>query len=165
MTKYSCSDECCTLDIEPYRPSRQHRICKKRQKAGVFIYDPRLSKTLLVQSRGHLWGPPKGTKDGDESDEDCALRELTEETGIDLDRSLLGRQIKIRNRATYFYVEMDACDVHVQQHIEGNDANAIGWIRTDCLAKLVESGTIVLNEHCRFAFQKFLNIKYPKLSP
>ena len=167
MMKYSCSQECCILNVEPYTPTRRqnYHSSKKRQKAGVFIYDPILSKALLVQSRGHLWGPPKGTKDDNETDEECAIREVSEETGINLKRTKLGRHIKIRNRATYFYTEMPACDVNVQKHIRGNDANGIAWIKTDCLLKLIQSGKITLNQHCRFAFQKFLDIKYPKSSP
>jgi ADP-ribose pyrophosphatase YjhB (NUDIX family) len=161
---YSCSDRCCTLHVEPYTPPRRqrYRSSKKRQKAGVFIYDPNLSKALLVQSRGHLWGPPKGTKDENESDEDCAIREVNEETGINLRKTRLGKHIKIRNRATYFYTEMDACNVNVQKHIHGNDANGIAWIGTECLLKLIKSGKINLNQHCIFAFQKFLGMRYPK---
>ncbi|MBP6884049.1 MAG: NUDIX domain-containing protein [Candidatus Pacebacteria bacterium] len=36
---------------------------------------------LLKQNKGH-WGFPKGHKEGNETDEECALRELKEESGI-----------------------------------------------------------------------------------
>ena len=43
----------------------------------------RESKVLLIHRPGYDdWTFPKGKADGDESDEDCAVREVLEETGL-----------------------------------------------------------------------------------
>jgi 8-oxo-dGTP pyrophosphatase MutT (NUDIX family) len=121
----------------------------------VFIYDPKVDKVLLVQSRGNFWGPPKGTLKYGESERQCAIREVKEETGLDISDDDFTKAAKIHNRAIYFYMEMDECDVKVQDHIPGNDANGIGWIKPDCLEKCITNGNISLNQHCRFVFSKF----------
>jgi len=130
---------------------------KRRYKAGVFIYDPVKKKVLLVQSRGHLWGPPKGTMNDSESVEECAIREVKEETGLDVDPRNFTNFVSIKNRATYYYMEMEQCPVEAQVHIPGNDANGIGWINIDCLDELIGSDNISINQHCRHIIQKFLH--------
>ena len=155
---YSCLDNCCTIQIEQYNPVFHHRHDNKRRyKAGVFICDPTTRKILLVQSRGRLWGPPKGTMDDDESVEDCAIREVKEETGLDVEPKNFTDFVSIKNRATYYYMEMSQCPVKVQDHIPGNDANGIGWINIDCLDKLIKNGDVNITQHCRHIIQKFLN--------
>lgn len=48
-------------------------------------------ETLLVHRPAYDdWSVPKGKADGDERDEDCALREVEEETGL---RCVLGREL------------------------------------------------------------------------
>jgi len=163
-----CDEQCCRIQREFYKHKKSFfekdnsdDFPRKRQKAGIFIYDPGKKKILLVQSRGHLWGPPKGTVlDEEESSEDCAIREVKEETGLDIIKSELSKYIKIKNNATYFYLEMPECSVEVQTQIENNDANGIGWIKTDCLDKLIKDRKIMLNQHCRVVIQRFLGISY-----
>ena len=155
---YSCLKNCCTIQIERYIPVFNYKHDNKRRyKAGVFIYDPVKKKVLLVQSRGHLWGPPKGTMNDSESVEECAIREVKEETGLDVDPINFTNFVSIKNRATYYYMEMEQCPVEAQVHIPGNDANGIGWINIDCLDELIESDNISINQHCRHIIQKFLH--------
>jgi hypothetical protein len=73
--------------------------------------------------------------------------------------------ISIRNRAVYYFIEFGECDVSVQDHIYGNDANGIGWIKVDCLNELIKSGKIALNSHCKIAFQRFLNVSFNEVRP
>ena len=60
--------------------------CIKR--AGAIIYDRSCSKILLVMNRWsrynneEKWGCPKGHRHDDETVEQCAIREVFEETGI-----------------------------------------------------------------------------------
>ena len=67
----------------------------------------------------------------------------------------------IRNNATYFYMEMEECDVNIQNHIPKNDANGIGWIKTNCIQELIEQGNIVLSKHCQLIFKIFRNRNFP----
>jgi len=158
---FKCFNKCCTLNIEPYskKPCFFDRK-NKRQKAGVFIYDPTKNKVLLIQSRGNLWGPPKGTLDRDETYNKCAIREVKEETGLDINESQFICSISIRNKAVYYFIQVDECDVSVQDHIYGNDANGIGWINIGCLFDMIRNGKISLNSHCKIAFQRFLNVSF-----
>jgi hypothetical protein len=141
------------------RPKRRNYI-----KAGVFIYDPGEDRVLLVQSRGHLWGPPKGSLEYGENEIECAVREVKEETGIDVSSSNFLKATKIKNRAIYFYMEMDKCDVTVQNNIndEINDANGITWIKRECLSECIYNGHIVLNQHCKIVFKRYMDQIFPK---
>jgi ADP-ribose pyrophosphatase YjhB (NUDIX family) len=115
---------------------------------------------LLIQSRGNLWGPPKGTLDKDETYNKCAVREVKEETGLDVNESQFMCSTSIRNKAVYFFIESEECVVSVQDHIYGNDANGIGWVKIECLNELIKDGKIVLNSHCKITFQRFLNVSF-----
>lgn len=161
---FPCKDGCCTVELEHCGP---HLIRRRRghlRKAGVFIYDPVEERVLLVQSRGQLWGAPKGTLelDRDENSCECALREVLEETGLRLRPEQFARATKIKNRATYYYVEIPYQPVHIQRDHSDNDANGITWIKVSCLEKYIQSGEIVLNEHCRTLFKRFLDKTFPK---
>ncbi len=163
METFNCPDGCCTIKVMPYEVPKDpfEKVRRSRRKSGVFIYDPKTDKVLLIQSRGHLWGPPKGTLHYGESERQCAIREVKEETGLDISDDDFTKAAKIRNRAIYFYLEMDECDVDIQDHIIDNDANGIGWIKTDCLEKCIEDGYISLSQHCRIVFAKFQERFFP----
>lgn len=50
---------------------------------GVIIFNKDLTKTVLVCSKkSKIWGFPKGKRESGEDENDCAFRELYEETGI-----------------------------------------------------------------------------------
>ena len=128
---------------------------------GVFLYDPSSKKILLVQSRGNLWGPPKGSIEDGENIKQCASRETLEETGIFIDISELNRYTKINSNSIYFYYEMNEMEVHIQQSnfVEKNDATGIGWFNIDCLEQLILNEDIKLTQYCKIVIKKFLNIR------
>ena len=78
-----CINDCCTIKVNMYRSNNPAHF-KRHNKAGMFIYDPNEDRVLFVQSRGHLWGPPKGSLDEGEKEIDSAIREVKEETGLNL---------------------------------------------------------------------------------
>jgi len=162
MDTHVCRKGCCTLKVKPYLrvndPAEKYR--RKRNKAGVFVYDPQKRKVLLVQSRGHLWGPPKGTLEFHESNVHCAIRELQEETGIDIGVDSLLRATNIKNRAMYYYAEIPERELEIQESV-GNDANGIGWVNLDCLGSFIADGNISVTQHCRFVAQRFLDHTIP----
>jgi 8-oxo-dGTP pyrophosphatase MutT (NUDIX family) len=153
MKTYYCRDKCCSVKIKKYK-SRHRYFNRNYRKAGVFIYDPKEDRVLLVQSRGHLWGPPKGTLNIGEQEIKCAVREVKEETGLDISPDNFTRSIKIKNKAIYYYLEMDTCDISVQDSIEDNDANGITWIKMNCLENAIVDGNIVLNHYAKILFNK-----------
>jgi predicted NUDIX family NTP pyrophosphohydrolase len=54
---------------------------------GIFLYSTKIGKILAchaTKAPAASWSIPKGLKDGDEEELAAALRELYEETGIDL---------------------------------------------------------------------------------
>ena len=162
MEFYKCLDGCCTLKIKSYKNQKWlHKNSNLRRKAGVFIYDPKNDKVLIVQSKGHLWGLPKGTLKYGESERMCAVREVKEETGIDISANDFTKAIKIYNTAIYFYLEMDECTVCVQDNVIDNDVNGVGWIKPSCLYKCVNNGNISLTQHCRYVFSRLKSIYFP----
>jgi len=156
METFLCQDGCCNLKIKPYvtKDLQYENFHVRRKKAGVFICDPITNKVLIVQSRGHLWGPPKGTMEENETNSECAIREVMEETGLDISKESLTTSFAVYNKATYFYLEMKECDVFVQEKDPKNDANGIGWIKIECLEKCIEAGNISISGHLRLLFKQ-----------
>jgi ADP-ribose pyrophosphatase YjhB (NUDIX family) len=160
MSSLVCPSKCCTLKIVPYANNHGEDFFKDAhfcsRKAGVVLYDPHSDKVLIVQSRGRLWGPPKGTLQYGESQRLCAVREVKEETGLDINADSFMRAVNLSNRAIYFYMETSETDVSVQTHIVDNDANGVGWIKLECLEKCVQNGNISLSKHCQIVLKKLL---------
>ena len=165
MTLFNCPNKCCSLEITPYINTDNffEKVHHGSRKAGVVLYDPISEKVLLVQSRGHLWGPPKGTIQYGESQRQCAVREVKEETGLVISPESFIRAVNLSNRAIYFYMEISECNVYVQSSIHDNDANGVGWIKIKCLEKCIENGNIVLSKHCQIVLKRLLGktFKHP----
>lgn len=161
ITTYYCRNGCCEIFIKKYISIPRY-FNRKYKKAGVFIYDPKQDRVLLVQSRGHLFGPPKGSRKLGEQEKECAVREVKEETGLTISFNDFTQTVKIRNRAMYYYLEMDTCDIEVQDSIIDNDANGITWIKMKCLENEIIEGNIVLNHYAKIVFYKLMGKKFPK---
>ena len=166
MNSYYCDDNCCIYKVIPYNTKSvncdyQKNKDMKIKKAGSLIYDPSSRKVLLVQSRGHMWGCPKGTIKEMETPLECAIREVKEETGIDIEEKSLSDHITINSKCQYYFLKMKENNVDIQNHIVDNDANGIGWFNVDCLEKLVNSGFININQNCRILIKKIFNKDIP----
>jgi len=162
FSSFNCSNHCCTYKITPYKQikwnngDRWKSTTGKIVKAGCFIVDPFTHKILLVQSRGQLWGPPKGTIQENESIEHCALREVMEETGIKLKNDqFIGQPTVVKNKAMYYTVELNEDNIEPQNHILDNDANGIGWFNINCLDLLIKEQKIAINQHTKILIKKF----------
>jgi len=154
----SCSNGCCHLEITSYQPVFIPRSPKK--KAGVFIFDPSDERVLLVLSRNRCWGLPKGSIKPGETDVQCAIREVYEETGIVVSENDFKYSVSVNSSATYFYMEMNSVNVSVRTNSQqdANDVNGIGWIKLNCLVELVSKDKIKLNKQGKIAFQKIKSL-------
>ncbi len=143
----------------PPKEIKDNRHKYNKNKSGVIMYDKNENKVLLVQSRGNLWGFPKGTFEDGETYEECAKRELREETGIDIDKRCLKESIYISSKVMYFYLEVNMNDYPViVQRNEGNDANSIGWININCIINMIINNKMKLNYQAKKSFRKCFGI-------
>ena len=155
MTVHFCNSECCSYLVEPYENVVEIPRQIRRRKAGAFIYDKKKNKLLLVQSRGQLWGMPKGSFEVNEISTECAVREVKEETGIDIDINRYTPCFCLNNTSYYYYVSKEETIVDVQ-HVKDNDANGIGWFNLDCLKELCNDKKLRVNKHTILAIKKFI---------
>jgi 8-oxo-dGTP pyrophosphatase MutT (NUDIX family) len=165
MGSFNCEKGCCKYHINAWSRPRSQFVevnrtvfPRNRKKAGVFVYDPDTRKVLLVQSRGRLWGPPKGSMEDNETFEECGKRELMEETGMSVDDSIFNNPVTIKSNTVYFLAEIKESECYVQSN-NNNDANGIGWFNVDCLQTAIQNKTLKVNQHLRLTFKKFLNIQ------
>jgi 8-oxo-dGTP pyrophosphatase MutT (NUDIX family) len=161
IQEHNCENKCCSYKTIIYKQIKWDlndgwkSSTNKIVKAGCFIIDPSSLKILLVQSRGQMWGPPKGTLQENEIVENCAIREVFEETGLQIKVEQFLNSTIVKNKAMYYTVELNESKVFLQNHIKDNDANGIGWFSIDCLTKLIEQEKIKLNQHCKILIKKF----------
>lgn len=84
-------------------------------KAGVILFDFKKKKILIVKNKNTAgtgkWGLPKGHVEKNESREDCAMRELHEETGIKLYVIRDEPRIRINNSIYYVYYTRNTYEV------------------------------------------------------
>lgn len=158
---YYCKNKCCKIHTTFYK-GKNKGFNSNYKKAGVLIYDPKTDRILLVQSRGNLWGPPKGTMKKAETFMDCAIREVKEETGLSIKLTDKTMKVNVKNRAIYYYVEMDYRDINVQSQHDDNDANGITWIKLSCLKDIIYNGDIYLNHYCKIVIKYFLGVNFLK---
>lgn len=86
---------------------------KTRKKAGMLIFDGDL-RLLIVKSKWNNWGIPQGFKKREEDFEECALRELQEETGLVVDPVLPFNDTSRRYKLfVYFYKPQDS-PIHIE---------------------------------------------------
>jgi 8-oxo-dGTP pyrophosphatase MutT (NUDIX family) len=57
-------------------------MLKEIRACGVLVMRDEPERSFLLMKHAHRWDLPKGHLDDGETDEECALRELREETGI-----------------------------------------------------------------------------------
>ena len=161
MSMYICDNKCCTTKVlNNYIPPK-FKINKSNRKSGVFIYDPNKKKVLLIQSNGNLWGPPKGSMELNETPVNCAIREVKEETGLQVSSNQFKRVICINGNAIYFYMEYQEFNPSLQTNLIHNDATGITWIKPKCLSNYIKKGNINITSHCRILFYSFMKIKLP----
>lgn len=165
----TCPSGCCKIQrvLVHNAPRYDWRANTRRSKhkAGVFLYNPSRGTVLLVQSRGCAFGLPKGSLEINETQREAAIRELREETGIELDPSELSKYMLIKNNGFYFLkavdIEMGSLPVPFDPV---NDVTGFCWIKITCLHDLlVQRPTeFYVNSHTRALIKQFFNLDLPK---
>lgn len=154
----ACPNGCCIMKTTNFKNKEDNHIrdTKRIKKTGILLYDPETSSVLLIQSRGNLWGIPKGTLNEGETSKEGAIREVHEETGIRIDINKLDSFKYIGSDRVYYYIEYPKNDVNVQTHIVNNDANSIGWIKKSCLKEMIKDKTIRITYDTSVLIEHFL---------
>jgi 8-oxo-dGTP diphosphatase len=155
MYSKTCGRGCCSLEKWHYTNVHEHITRDlKRRKAGVLIKN-KDGKILIIQSRGNRWGPPKGTAYSNEDNVECAIRELHEETGVELSRlDLIGCQMVQISHISYYiyYGDVDTDLTHIKSMLN-NDCSGIGWVYPDCLMEMVEKDVIKVTNHMKILLE------------
>lgn len=163
MENINCKNNCCTLNVMSYHEKPTHNVLSKTKKAGVILHNVHEDKILLIQSRGNLWGFPKGSFEKGETFKQCAIRECFEETGIQLDINLLNTFYKINDDVCYYYVIFNEQYAFNIQKTNFNDATGIGWIKIECLTQLIENNdSFKINFHAKKCIFKFFKKNFLK---
>lgn len=158
MNEKKCVDGCCVLHSLEYKPETDEKYWTVgNPKAGALLFDDVKNAVLLVQSRGNLWGISKGSLESDETPVEGAVREVMEETGIDISSCDFSESVVLYNLSTYFFIRHATCEVSIQNGIQGNDVTAVTWIRLPCLKTLINKHEIKLTKHTKIVLRKYLN--------
>ncbi len=168
INEIKCKKGCCLVRTLVYDKSLNIPYITTKEtikKAGCFIYDFLNKKVLLVQSRGHLWGAPKGRIQENEDPLECAIREVKEETGLDVSESDFVSSILIHSKSLYYYINVDSSNNEVvdifPQTMKDNDANGIGWFQLDCLVEMSHEKQININKNCKILIKRVFDINIP----
>lgn len=153
LLQTTCAHQCCILSTRKrIEASRQYMSSSKvPMRAGVLFYNQFTKRVLLVQSCGNKWGPPKGAAEAHETPEQCAIREVFEETGLIISPTRLRNARRFRiGRSYYFCIQTNVCvqGRHVRNST-GNDVTGISWVRIPCLVSMKATGVLKLNRDCR----------------
>ena len=158
-----CPNKCCKIDTRAFNDelTKDFTYDKNNKKGGVFVFNSIRGSILLIQSRGKLWGCPKGTVEKEEDVKTCALRELKEETGIDLPSGELTSYITIKNKGLYYLYDTtrEAGQLPKYDEDEYNDATGFTWIKIDCLFKMMNFNMMKMNYHTKYIILNYLNFK------
>jgi len=110
----------------------------KYKRAGALIFNKNLNKCLMVyQKNSSLWGIPKGSREKNENNFICMLREVKEEVGLDLNQikfDIIGNTSVFSEALIYILkIHLDPLPICSPPLENGNDNHEISqvkWINT-----------------------------------
>lgn len=126
----------CSIFSWPYVNCENIIKFQQNKKAGgILIHN---DKVLLIQSRGNMWGFPKGSIEKDESTLECAIREVNEETSLLILFTPNDKQYFFNNIVLYVkhLQKVPQFDLEKIRNHKNNDCSGIGWFNLQCLKKI-----------------------------
>ena len=175
--EYKCDKGCCTLKFTSsvhkfYKNYKKNgRQNESRDSAGIAVMTESQNlgkKLLLTQSYNNLWGVPKGKREGEETVQECACREVREESGVKISLASLDncqeykyvphydKQLTIHifkyimptiDYVTCVLEKLSTNDMH-------DDSTGFGWIDLNCLQTAVKKRDIKLNAVTKYVLAK-----------
>jgi hypothetical protein len=154
IKEYPCCNKCCIFKLVEMPDQKYIPRCKV-EKAGAIIVDENKKSILLVRSKyKNVWGIPKGSIEDNEVPFVAAIREVKEETEIDL--TLFDLTFKVNDRPEHiYYVKKPQSFV---TPVDVNDAIGIVWLKLECLILMVARGELSLNNITRKLLRKLYGI-------
>lgn len=141
IKEHLCCNGCCTFRVRNI-PLQVFGKSPNYKKAGAFIIDPSTNRIVLVRGKyADIWGIPKGSVEADEDVLVAAMREVKEETGIELTMDDLKEQVMYGNEQIFRVERKENKLVPVDVH----DAVGVVWIKLDCLILMMSRNDIKLN--------------------
>jgi 8-oxo-dGTP pyrophosphatase MutT (NUDIX family) len=104
----------------------------KTRSCGVILFKEKPHRKFLLMKHPHRFDLPKGHVDPGETDEECALREMWEETGIPRDAVRLDPNFRFEE--VYYPVEPRFGSEKVEKTL----VIFLGWLDRDHPIKLTE---------------------------
>jgi 8-oxo-dGTP pyrophosphatase MutT (NUDIX family) len=122
------------------------------KKCGVIVIDSETKNVLLVLGKkSHKWGFPKGHMEQGEDEEQTALRELYEETGIRWNHNLTNR-IRFKNNIYFvIYVQRDMITKQIQIH-DHREIEQVAWLSMRDIFQLPDY-------QCNFGLKSWIKLK------
>lgn len=106
------------------------------QSAGAIIEYK--GKYLLTRSRRGFWGFPKGHLEEGESFEDAALREVKEETGLDVVLSKKSSLIEYPHKGSIKQVKLFLAEAKTDAIVPDEETTDWKWCTKDELLSLID---------------------------
>ncbi|GHV50344.1 hypothetical protein AGMMS49579_03770 [Spirochaetia bacterium] len=143
----NCESGCCNINYTKEKSEYVHfrdRDVSYNTAGIALIYNKSI---LLTQSYNNLWGVPKGKQEENETLQECALRELKEETGISFTNDIFNQLYKIYI-LTIHYHTMYIYIIKLNKKVFYNTSNiypdctGCGWINLSCIIKTLPINTL-----------------------
>jgi len=113
-----------------YIPPQLRNIKNRKCCGGIIIYNDKFRNKIYIiiinDRASSKWGLPKGGIEKNESYIECAMREIKEETGLNIKLTENTKKIKIHG--TYYYlINLINMNINIKP-IDTNEISAIRWI-------------------------------------
>ena len=135
MTRCYCCKPIQNTDVPCKSTNENYHLESGLLKAGVLVFDS-MGRILLQQSYGNKWGLSKGAVQDlhatAETPRSAAIRELEEETGLDLSKDDLTMLTGFSLHDTSYIFYQALIDQTKETIIPGKESTAVAWVCPRC---------------------------------